>query len=257
MVRERGASTTRREQHPCPVCRRCRYGVRVLPRRQASPQRPGQAASSVWADAASREDAVRRFSLQQLGWVFSGDGRDLVHLSRLLPRMGQDQEGWQSGAASDGEEPLRPRPGGGHRLVPDQPASADQGPARPSERDDARPLRLLRRLWQLSATELVRRRGREHLEEMVIATGSPQTVPLEPLQRSTETTSIASGSDCPSLHHHERSAPVKNRKREFCTSGSARGEDSNVLTYSATRGSTASWSDSGQAPRSGNPSTGR
>jgi len=101
--------------------------------------------------------------------------------SRLLPRMGQDQEGWQSGAASDGEEPLRPRPGGGHRLVPDQPASADQGPARPSERDDARPLRLLRRLWQLSTTELVCQRGREHLEEMAVATRPPQTVHLEPL----------------------------------------------------------------------------
>src|SRR5215468_11799906 len=165
MVRERGASTARREQRPCPIRRRCRYGVRVLPRRQASPQRFGQAASSVWANAASREDAVRRFSLQQLGWVSPGNGGDLVHLSRLLPRLGQDQEGWQSGAASDGEEPLRPRPGGGHRLVPDQPASANQGSARPSERDDARPLRLLRRLWQLSTTELVRQRGREHLEE--------------------------------------------------------------------------------------------
>src|SRR6516162_3240082 len=138
MVRERGASTARREQRPCPIRRRCRYGVRVLPRRQASPQRSGQAASSVWANAASREDAVRRFSLQQLGWISPGNGGDLVHLSRLLPRLGQDQEGWQSGAASDGEEPLRPRPGGGHRLVPDQPASADQGSARPSERDDAR-----------------------------------------------------------------------------------------------------------------------
>ena len=150
--------------------------------RDASPERFGQAASSVWANAASREDAVRRFSLQQLGWVSPGNGGDLVHLSRLLPRLGQDQEGWQSGAASDGEEPLRPRPGGGHRLVPDQPASADQGSARPSERDDARPLRLLRRLWQLSTTELVRQRGREHLEEMAIATRSPQTIPLEPLQ---------------------------------------------------------------------------
>jgi RNA-directed DNA polymerase len=53
---------------------------------------------------------------------------------------------------------------------------------------------------------------------------------------------LPSGSDCPSLHHHERSTPVKNRMREFCTSGSARGEDSNVLTYSAARGPRASWS---------------
>src|SRR5262249_43394819 len=31
----------------------------------------------------------------------------------------------------------------------------------------------------------------------------------------------------------ERSSPVKNRKREIRTSGSVRGEDGNILTYSA------------------------
>jgi hypothetical protein len=31
----------------------------------------------------------------------------------------------------------------------------------------------------------------------------------------------------------ERTSPVKNRKREIRTSGSVRGEDGNILTYSA------------------------
>src|ERR1700693_5622192 len=31
----------------------------------------------------------------------------------------------------------------------------------------------------------------------------------------------------------ERSSSMKNRKREFCTSGSVRGEGGNILTYSA------------------------
>src|SRR4029077_11592218 len=35
----------------------------------------------------------------------------------------------------------------------------------------------------------------------------------------------ASASNCPSLHHHERGSPMKNRKREICTSGSVRDED--------------------------------
>src|SRR5262249_20229926 len=30
---------------------------------------------------------------------------------------------------------------------------------------------------------------------------------------------------CPSVHHHERGSPMKNRKREICTSGSVRDED--------------------------------
>ena len=39
----------------------------------------------------------------------------------------------------------------------------------------------------------------------------------------------------PRIVHHrcERSSPVRNRKLEFCTSGSVRGEDGNILTYSA------------------------
>jgi hypothetical protein len=32
-----------------------------------------------------------------------------------------------------------------------------------------------------------------------------------------------------------RSSSMKNRKREYCTSGSVRGEGGNILTYSAAR----------------------
>jgi hypothetical protein len=35
-------------------------------------------------------------------------------------------------------------------------------------------------------------------------------------------------------YRRERSSPVKNRKRENCTSGSVRDEDGNILIYSAT-----------------------
>ena len=34
----------------------------------------------------------------------------------------------------------------------------------------------------------------------------------------------------------ERNSSMKNRKREYCTSGSVRGEGGNILTYSACRG---------------------
>src|SRR5215831_17500221 len=34
-------------------------------------------------------------------------------------------------------------------------------------------------------------------------------------------------SNCPSVHHHERGSPMKNRKREICTSGSV----NNVLCF--------------------------
>ena len=66
--------------------------------------------------------------------------RAVVHLSWLLPRMGQDQDRRERGAASNGKEPLRLRIGCGHRLVPDQPASVHPRPACPFERDDAGPL---------------------------------------------------------------------------------------------------------------------
>ena len=69
---------------------------------------------------------------------------------------GKSQDRQERGAASNGKEPLRPRAGGGHRLVSDQPAPVHPRPARPSVRDDAGPLCLLRHIGQRSTTELVR-----------------------------------------------------------------------------------------------------
>jgi len=54
-----------------------------------------------------------------------------------------------------GQEPLRPRAGGGYRLVSVQPASNHPGPARPSDDDDAGPLCLLRHLGQHQTIALV------------------------------------------------------------------------------------------------------
>ena len=35
------------------------------------------------------------------------------------------------------------------------------------------------------------------------------------------------------LRHRQRNSPVKNRKREICTSGTVGGEGGNILTYPA------------------------
>ena len=73
------------------------------------------------------------------------------------------------------------------------------------------------------------------LEEMAVATGSRQRrVPVDPPQRDPEAPSAAAGADRPPpLRHRERSSPVKNRMLEIGTSGSVRGGDGNIPTYSA------------------------
>ena len=114
VVRERGEATPQRGKYPCPIRRRCRDGVRGLPRRRAGLGRIGQASCSVWAHASSRQDALRRFPQQTTRWQRpSENGWHLVHLSRLLPRMGKVAKGQERGAASNGKEALRPRAGGG------------------------------------------------------------------------------------------------------------------------------------------------
>src|SRR6202163_4347846 len=100
--------------------------------------------------------------------------------------MGQIAGRQQGGATSDGKEPLRPSAGGGDGLVSVQPASAHPRPARPSDRDDAGPLCLLRHNRQLSTTKLVRLSSREALAEMVVSAGSPAPAPLEPGHRTPE-----------------------------------------------------------------------
>src|SRR5262245_22721847 len=95
----------------------------------------------------------------------------------------------------------------------------------PSDCDDAGPLCLLRYNRQLSTNKLVRPPGREDLAEMAVSAGSWESAPLEPVHCAPKVSPFASGPNCPSLHHCERGSPMKNRKREICTSGSARDED--------------------------------
>src|SRR6516162_3483954 len=56
---------------------------------------------------------------------------------------------------------------------------------------------------------------------------------MGPLQRTAGPAPTAPSQDPPWLRHRERISLVKNRMREICTSGSVRGEDGNILTYSA------------------------
>src|SRR5262249_22447648 len=58
-----------------------------------------------------------------------------------------------------------------------------------------------------------------------VAAGSREPAPLAPVHCTPQALPSASASNCPSVHHHERGSPMKNRKREICTSGSVRDED--------------------------------
>src|SRR5262245_30063838 len=98
-------------------------------------------------------DALRRFPQLPTRWQGPpGHGWDNVHLPRLLPRVGKDAEGQERGEAGNGKEALRPRAGGGHRLVSDTPTSVDPRPACPTGCEDAGPLCLLRHIGELSTT---------------------------------------------------------------------------------------------------------
>src|SRR5262249_11110833 len=74
-------------------------------------------------------------------------------------------------------------------------------------------------------TKLVGLRRRGDLAEMAVAAGSREPDPLAPVHCTPQALPSASASNCPSVHHHERGSPMKNRKREICTSGSVRDED--------------------------------
>src|SRR5262249_6165333 len=63
------------------------------------------------------------------------------------------------------------------------------------------------------------------LAEMAISAGSRESAPLAPVHCAPKASPFASSPNCPSLHHCERGSPMKNRKREICTSGSVRDED--------------------------------
>jgi hypothetical protein len=66
---------------------------------------------------------------------------------------------------------------------------------------------------------------------MAVATREP--IPMGSVQRPPSAAPSASSSDRPPLHRCERISPVKNRMLEIGTSGTVRGEDGNILTYSA------------------------
>src|ERR1700738_2184327 len=130
--------------------------------------------------------------------------------------MGQVAGRLEFGAASNGKEPLRPSAGGGYGLVSGQPASVHPRPARPFDRDDAGPLCLLRHIGQHTTNKLVRLSGREDLAEMVVAAGSRESAPLEPIHCAPKASPTAGSPDRPSLHLRERNSSMKNRKRESC-----------------------------------------
>src|SRR6516164_37841 len=63
------------------------------------------------------------------------------------------------------------------------------------------------------------------MAEMVVAAGSRQPAPLAPVRRPPDALPSAGRPDRPSIHYLERGSPMRNRKREIRTSGSARDED--------------------------------
>ena len=68
---------------------------------------------------------------------------------------------------------------------------------------------------------------------MAVATREP--VPMGSVQQPPKAAPSASSSDRPPPHRCEPISPVKNRMLEIGTSGTVRGEDGNILTYSALR----------------------
>src|SRR6266403_562475 len=75
------------------------------------------------------------------------------------------------------------------------------------------------------AARLPLRFPRADMAEMVVAAGSRQPAPLAPVRRPPDALPSAGRPDRPSIHYLERGSPMRNRKREICTSGSARDED--------------------------------
>jgi hypothetical protein len=74
---------------------------------------------------------------------------------------------------------------------------------------------------------------------VVVAAGSQESAPLDPIHCPLKASSSAGCRTRPSLHLRERNSSMKNRKRESCTSGTVRDEGGNILIYSAVRQSGA------------------
>src|SRR3981081_4140146 len=60
---------------------------------------------------------------------------------------------------------------------------------------------------------------------MAVSAGPREPAPLAPVHCIPNAISTAGSPDRSSLHHRERGSPMKNRKREICTSGSVRDQD--------------------------------
>src|SRR3954464_1942487 len=59
---------------------------------------------------------------------------------------------------------------------------------------------------------------------MAVSAGPREPAPLAPVRCVPNAISTAGSPDRSSLYHRERGSPMKNRKREICTSGSVRDE---------------------------------
>ena len=68
---------------------------------------------------------------------------------------------------------------------------------------------------------------------MVVAAGSRAPAYLDPVHCTLKASPSAGSPNRPPLHLREQNSPMKNRKREICTSGSVRDEGGNILIYSA------------------------
>src|SRR5690606_35315397 len=71
------------------------------------------------------------------------------------------------------------------------------------------------------------------MAEMVVASGSPKRRPVDASQRNPETPPAATTQDRPEICRRQPKFTMRNRMREICSSGSVRGGDGNVPTYSA------------------------
>lgn len=80
---------------------------------------------------------------------------------------------------------------------------------------------------------MIRPSGCADMAKMAVSARSPKRGPLDPPQRNPEALSSATSQDRSSLRRRKRTSPVRNRMREFRSSGSVRGGDGNVPTYSA------------------------
>lgn len=162
-----------------------------------------------------------------------GNGWDQLRLSRLYPRLGTVAKGQEHGQAGHGQKPLRARGGRGERLVSEPPTRANPRPASPLVIDDAGPLRLLRRRRQHSTIARVRPSSGANMAKVVVSARSPRRCHLDALQRTSETPPVAISQGHPRIRRCERISLMKNRMREFRSSGSARDGAGNVPIYSA------------------------